>query len=507
MFVCPSGNLFWTCDPAVSNQILLQHDKAQICLKTVRLFDLWGPSIGSTEGQEWKTHRKIVTSAFTPTSNSVVWDRTVQHASSMVQQWEREGSVVLIMKKWTSRLALHVISDAFFHRTLNWNDDEDNIEIEGHKLTYTQALFAVIDSVQLLFMTPRIILNNFPSKSLRRVRLAFDEWTKYMQEMRESILSSTGSLTAQRNKSILGLSMTHALRTKQTDKPEESIVIAGSNAGSKAGEYSLSVESTLSNIFFTLMAGHETTGNALAFTFILLAIYPEHQRKVQEQLDAHFQNRPSSQWVVDHDYQALQQGFIGAVLKEVLRIYCPVHHVPRVTTAPITVTDSQGCNHIIPKDTTCCVSFAGIFRNPRLFPSQPIAAERLAKLHNSPALFFDPSRWLKGGIRAAGEGPEISEREEEKATGVPSHFPFGQGPRSCVGRLFAMIEMTAAVATLFKDKSLELVTETGKGGTNTKNGAWERARDDAIRLMGDNIETNVGIQLLKSLPIRVVKRA
>ena len=68
--------------------------------------------------------------------------------------------------------------------------------------------------------------------------------------------------------------------------------------------------------------------------------------------------------------------------------------------------------------------------------------------------------------------------------------------------------MTAVLATLFKDHSLELVVdeETTRACGSDPKRAWEKTRDRAFRPLIENVECNITIYLLKQLPIKVVNR-
>ncbi len=74
---------------------------------------------------------------------------------------------------------------------------------------------------------------------------------------------------------------------------------------------------------------------------------------------------------------------------------------------------------------------------------------------------------------------------------------------------FAQTEMVAILATLFKEYSVELevgedVLAQCKGD---KEAAWEQVRDQTIRRLKDDIEPNVTIQMVKELPLRLVRRS
>jgi cytochrome P450 len=222
-------------------------------------------------------------------------------------------------------------------------------------------------------------------------------------------------------------------------------------------------------------------------------VYPEHQIAIHADLDAHFGSLPKEQWTQEKDFQALQKTHLGAVLKEVLRLYNVIQFIFRFTVAPTTVHDSKGIPHVIPAGTTCLINYAAAFQNPGIWPQKSgISKERRAELHNSPAIDFDPGHWLDRGDE------ELDE----------NYWPFGYGGRKCPGMPFAQVEMVAVLATLLKEYSVELVVseEALNRCAGDPKKAWEQTRDQAIRQLGDDVEANLTIQMVKELPIRLVKR-
>ncbi|KAI9691058.1 MAG: hypothetical protein M1822_008678 [Bathelium mastoideum] len=357
---------------------------------------------------------------------------------------------------------------------------ETKISASGHKLNYEQALFTVIERLGIIFITPRALLRALPFKATREAHTAFVEWTKYMQELRAGTAARIDEVVKKKHKTIL-----------------ESIVVAGTPEPHQSTDHPLKESSVLGNIFFTLLAGHETTGNTMAFTLILLTVYPEFQKQVQQELDRHFGDRAKDQWTVEQDYAPLQQGYLGAVQKDVLRVYNVVGFLLRKTATATTVIDSNGSSHLIPENTLCLPNLAASFRHPAKWSKSNISRAKRAELHDSPAIDFDPSRWLDAG-----------EDVVDKETDSPLHWPFGQGARSCPGRAFAQAEMIAAVATIFKDYSLQLVVDdaTLESCQSNPQQAWEATRDKALRMLIDDIECNINIYLIKDLPIKVVRR-
>jgi cytochrome P450 len=155
------------------------------------------------------------------------------------------------------------------------------------------------------------------------------------------------------------------------------------------------------------LAGHETTAVALTFAFLCLARSPAHQRELREELgDAS---------IGLDDLPRLR--FNRMVLQEAMRLYPPAWIISRSATGP----DEIG-GYAIPKGSLVFVSPYVTHRHPRWWDDPE---------------GFDPRRF-----------------EREPAKGA--YYPFGAGPRQCIGSAFAMMEAELVLATLAQRVRLEL---------------------------------------------------
>jgi cytochrome P450 len=466
--------MLWTSDAAIIKQ-LFSLPTVHVPVDMLRFYDIWGPTIGSVEGEEWKNHRKIVTYGLNPSTLPTVWKETIHQTDTLIARWTQDSLVVPVIKSWTSRLALHVISSVFFDQPMDWREYRlgDDILASGYQVSFESALFTVLKRLGLIFMVPRPLLGRLPFQACKETYAAFTDFTKYMQELRGKALANIDEISEKSRRNIL-----------------ESIVVAGSNRASQVGSRPLPEGSVFGNIFFSLMAGHETTGNSLAFAVILLAIHPEYQTEVQKELDCVLGNRPTEDWNSEADYHTLNNGYLGAVLKEVLRTYNVVQFIFRLTIAPTTLVDSNGKSHVVPANTTCLINVAGTLQNPNVWCPRSVPPARRTELHHSPAIDFDPSRWLGA-----------SDNSEK-------YFPFGTGSRQCPGKPFAQVEMLAFIARLLKQYALELIVDdaTLSSCGGDKKAAWQKTQNNAIRQTKDDVEFNINIQMLKEMSIRLVRR-
>lgn len=158
-------------------------------------------------------------------------------------------------------------------------------------------------------------------------------------------------------------------------------------------------------VIIFLVAGHETTGSALAFTLHLLGRHGEVQEKLRREVT---------------DQSASDSPYLTAVIKESLRLYPPAHTVVRRSTA-----DTELLGYPVERGRIVAVSLWGIHHRPEVWP-EPES--------------FRPERFLGQEAQAS------SGRRDSSYT----HIPFGGGPRACIGEHLAMAELTAAVSALVR---------------------------------------------------------
>lgn len=156
-----------------------------------------------------------------------------------------------------------------------------------------------------------------------------------------------------------------------------------------------------------LVAGHETTSAALAWCWYLLTQNPDVERKFHAELDTVLGGRPAG----SEDLPRL--AYTGQIFTETLRLYPPAWMIAREATV-----DTEIGGYAVPKRTAVYLSPWVVHRDPRFYPEP----ER-----------FNPDRWT-----------------EDFSRQLPSYayFPFGGGPRMCIGASFARTEAILALATI-----------------------------------------------------------
>ncbi|GAB5401728.1 MAG: cytochrome P450 [Aureisphaera sp.] len=180
----------------------------------------------------------------------------------------------------------------------------------------------------------------------------------------------------------------------------------------------MTIKQLIDEITILFVAGHETAANALSFTSWLLAKHPEVQQKVfQEVLEV--SNRTS-----DPIEQIRQLEYTKAVIDESMRLYPPAWITDREN-----LEDDSLAGYHIKEDTLVGISFYELHRHPDYWEDPNL---------------FKPDRFL-------GEN-------KKKASGI--YYPFGAGPRLCIGLGFAVYEMVLAVSHLVQNYAITTQTKS-----------------------------------------------
>ncbi len=179
-----------------------------------------------------------------------------------------------------------------------------------------------------------------------------------------------------------------------------------------------------------LFAGHETSALGLTYALYCLADAPEFQARVHAEV--------ASLGADPTPADLRECPTLTAAVDEALRLYPPVHSFFREPTEPVSLGGYR-----VPAGVVLTLS--------------PWAVHRDGRWWDDPET-YRPERWLRetedGGVVHGDDrpGPATGERPEH------AYFPFGGGPRHCVGMRFARQELRLAIGTLLRRVRLEPVT-------------------------------------------------
>ncbi len=379
-------NLYALSDPELVWEVFAKLDgttRRSMALQATR--PILGNGILTSEEPEHKRNRSLVQPAFSPRRIATYGDQMVAATQRLSSQWRdrvRTGDTGILVSEQMSDLTLDIVGRTLF-----------GADLTGDAVEISEALTAVLGRFSRMLSPAGVVLLRFPTPTRRR-----------LIESVERLDAVVARLIAQKQAQLLA-----------GEDPTDMLAVLIQARDPESGQ-GLSVNELRDEVMTLVLAGHETTANALSWTWLELSRHREIRRWVEEEWDTVGQDRSLG---ID-DVGQLHR--TRAVVAESMRLNPPAWIISRRLREDISL---DGYN--IPKGSTLLASQYYMQRDPRYWTD---------------ASSFTPSRWLNGD----GEF-------DEKAPGQPraAWFPFGFASRKCIGDRFALAEAVLALATLGRD--------------------------------------------------------
>jgi cytochrome P450 len=392
-------NMYTVLKPEYIEQVLLTNQKNYPKPRALR--NMLGPVLGEglllSEGDFWRRQRRIAAPAFQHNRIAGLVDLMSAEAQTMAEQWRSKTEPFDVAAEMMA-LTFTIIARSMF------SIDVAN-EIETVRRLANYVVSARPSSLDLLGL-PQWIPRLHP-KEFREAVKAFDALVARIIAERRASAADHGDL----------LSMLLSARDAET------------------GE-GMSDRQLRDEILTIMLAGHETTANALSWCWYLLAEHPEAEARLHEELERVLGGRaPRREDIPELKYTRM-------VIEETLRLYPPAFIIGR------TAMDEDWIGGVrIPPGAMIIVHPYITHRNPNLWP--------------------EPERFI----------PERFTPEETARRHRFAYLPFGGGPRICIGNGFAMTEAAVILATLAQSHRLRLapgheVKPIGLVTLRPRDGVW-----------------------------------
>lgn len=347
----------------------------------IRLGRVLGQGLLNTDGELWRRHRRMIQPAFHKERLQTYAEMMVQEAMDMIGRWN-DGRPIDLDSELT-RVTLRVVSRALFSH-----------EVGGDVDAITGAVTVLQDS----FAQPDLLPRWLPSPRRRRVRRALRSLDAMMYRL----------IASRRNGIPPGAVHDGATPADLLQR----LLDARDEEGDGAGLTDKEIRDQLVTFF---LAGHETTSQALTWTFYLLSQHRDVADRLHDEIDRVLGGRAPH----FEDFDSLP--YAEQVVKEAMRLYPPVFAVARKAAADTRIGD-----YFVPAGSEVGIWIYMAHHDARWFP-QPET--------------FDPGRFAD---------PESVQRMKH------AYLPFGLGARTCIGRTFATIEAVLILVTVAQRYRLSL---------------------------------------------------
>lgn len=372
------ANLYVLYDPELIQQVLVKD--ASLYHKTDRTKEALGAIMGDglliSDGEFWRRQRRLAQPAFHTRRISQYADVMVGYTLDAVHAWQ-DGAWMNVDAEMM-RLTLRVVAKTLFDADVGGDEYQTVAEHLTRLLHIADEYFSAL--------------------------IPLPDWlpTRRNRQRRQSVNAL--------NEIIMGI--IEERRARAGDRGDLlSMLMAATGEGGEG-----MTDGQLRDEVMTLyLAGHETTANALTWTWMLLAQHPAVREKLHAELDEVLGGRPPR-------YDDLDDlPYTERVVQEAIRLYPPAWMIARQPVQPTTVGGYE-----VDAGSVILIPIHSVHRHPRYWDDpDAFRPERFA-----PANAGDIDKW--------------------------AYIPFGGGPRVCIGNSFAMMEARLVLATIAQRYTLEL---------------------------------------------------
>ncbi|MCG9891036.1 MAG: cytochrome P450 [Thermosynechococcaceae cyanobacterium MS004] len=355
-----------------------------------QLRSILGNGLLTSEGDFWLRQRRLSQPVFHQQQIKSYGEVMVEYTQRMLATWQ-DGSVLDVHEEMM-RLTLNIVMKTLFSQ-----DVQDSAAGSiAHALDVAMNWVEHREAIGI-----KAALSEIGEMPASEADLSSEAMDKQLQSAIELLDETVSAMINQRR----------TTNTAGNDLLGMLMQVEDADDGSRMTDTQLRDE-----VLTLILAGHETTANALSWTWMLLAQHPQVRAKLNAELKTVLKGRVPS--LADLP----QLVYTNWVLKESMRLYPPATDVSREAIA-----DYELDGYVIPKGATVLASQWAMHRDPRYF--------------NNPEV-FQPERWA-------------DDLEKQFPRGV--YFPFGDGPRVCIGKSFAMMEAVLLLAAIAQKFELDLV--------------------------------------------------
>nr|QFS19031.1 cytochrome P450 72A699 [Trifolium pratense] len=346
------------------------------------------------EGEKWAKHRKIVNPAFHIEKLKGMLPAFFHSCNEMISKWKG-----LLSPDGTCEIDVwpflqNLTCDAISRTAFGSSYEEGTKIFELLKKQGNLVMTAGHTNIPLWRLLPTT------------AKMKMKEFEREIHDLLEGIITKrenalkNGETT---NDDLLGILLQSNLAEKQGNGNSRSI--------------GMTTQEVMDECKLFYLAGQETTSSLLVWTMVLLGRYPEWQARARQEVLQVFENQ-------NPNFEGLSQlKIVTMILYEVLRLYPPVLYFNRALRKDLKVG-----NLLLPSGTQVSLPIILIHQDNDIWGDD--------------AKEFKPERFAEGIAKAT--------------KGQVCYFPFGWGPRICVGQNFALLEAKIAISLLLMNFSFEL---------------------------------------------------
>ncbi|KAL3273896.1 hypothetical protein HHI36_015320 [Cryptolaemus montrouzieri] len=390
-------------DPELIHQIGIKYSDHFVNRRMLQIRDenpLWKKNLNNLKGQEWKDKRAILTPTFTGSKIRKMFVILNLGAKNIVDYLKKNpGELVEVeVKDMFTRYASDMIASVFFGiQSDSLTDPEDEFFMKGRKITQFSGM---------KYLKYKASLTNALLAKMVNYSIFDEEVSSYFMKIMKDLIEYRDKNNIDRPDMI-----TLLMQSRKRNKTKEFTEMKETQLTESQEKIDFSLEDITSQALMFYLGGIDTTSTALSFMAYELAVNPDIQRRLFEELTENgIQNDNMT-------YDELSKlSYLDMVTSETLRKWPPAHNTDRICTKPHTIEPKN------PNEKPVNLEIGDIVWLP------------IWSIHRDHKHWENPENF----------DPERFSLENKKKIIPYSYIPFGVGPRNCIAFRFALMEIKIA---------------------------------------------------------------
>ncbi|EPS70870.1 hypothetical protein M569_03891 [Genlisea aurea] len=393
-------------DPEMVKEVLRKNDVFTKPVNPNPLTRILSKGLIGYEGEKWAKHRKLLNPAFHMEKLKLMVPAFGLSSAEVLNEWEKKtmssssengGSEEIEIDVWPY---LQTITSDAISRTAFGSRYEDGRKI--FQLQNEQVKLAV-ESRTLPYIPGSRYLPTRKNKRLTEIKRDLQLLVRELIDRRMKAMKSGEEADAAAANDLLGLMLESNFREVEHH---------GNNSS-----YGMSIEEIIDECTLFYLAGQETTSSLILWTMVLLSRHPEWQERAREEVLNVFgkEEQPNFEGL---NHLKVVSISVTMILHEVMRFHPPVAALGRHVSEEIrlgSITLPAGASVSLPI----------------------LHQHHSAEVWGDDAMEFNPERFREGVAKA-----------QKGRSGL--YFPFGWGPRICIGQSFALLETKVVVSMILQ---------------------------------------------------------
>lgn len=413
-------------DPKDAEVILSSH----VVIDKSAEYDFFRPWLGNglliSSGQKWRTHRKLIAPTFHLNVLKSFIDLFNANSRAVVEKMRKEAGKEFDCHHYMSELTVEILLETAMGVSKS-TQDRSGFE-------YAMAVMKMCDILHLrhtkVWLRPDWLFNltKYGKNQIKLLEIIHGLTKKVIQRKKEEYKSGKRNIIGDQkadakttNATVVeGVSFGQSTGLKDDldvdddvgEKKRQAFLDLLMEAGQNG--VVLNEQEVKEQVDTIMFEGHDTTASGSSFFLSMMGCHPDIQEKVIQELDEIFgdSDRPAT------FQDTLEMKYLERCLLETLRLYPPVPIIAREIKQDLKLATK---GYVLPAGCTVVVAMYKLHRQPYIYPNPDV---------------FNPDNFL----------PENTANRHYYA-----FVPFSAGPRSCVGRKYAMLKLKIVLSTILRN--------------------------------------------------------